>query len=78
MPRLQQRREARVAIARVVVHHDQIPCALLDEALYQLVGNASRAEAADHDGGSVLDVRDGLRNRAYSLVQHSRNLLQPD
>jgi hypothetical protein len=54
--RLQQRGQAGLAVARVVVDHGEVAGALLYEAVDEFVGNAGGAEAADENRGAVLDA----------------------
>jgi hypothetical protein len=67
---LEQRRQAGLAVARVVVDDGEVLGALLDEAVDEFVGNAGGAEAADENRGAVLDACQRLRDRARDLVDH--------
>ena len=55
----EQRGEAGVAVAGVVVDDGEVARALRDQRVDELGRHAGRAEAADHDGGAVVDVGDG-------------------
>ena len=55
-PRLQQRGEAGLAVAGVVVDDRQVARALRDQRVDQLRRHAGRAEAADHHGRAVGHV----------------------
>ena len=44
----------------VVANHRQVPHALVAQCLNEIFGNATQSEAADHDGGAILNVGDGL------------------
>src|SRR5690606_41430123 len=55
-PGLEQRGQAGVAIARIVVDDDEVFGAMGDKAIDELGRLARAAEAADHDGGPVMDA----------------------
>lgn len=67
---LEQRGEAGVAVAGVVVDHRQVARALLDEAVDEFAGNAGGAEAADENGGAVGHAREGVGDGGRDLVDH--------
>ena len=69
---LQQRGQAHVGVAGVVVDDGEVLRALSDEAVDEFVGNAGRAEAADQDGGPVLDAGQGVGDRWSDLVDHEK------
>ena len=69
-PRLEQRGEAGLAVAGVVVDDRQVLRALLDQRVDELVGHAGGAEAADHHGRAVGDVGDGVGERRDLLLDH--------
>jgi hypothetical protein len=65
---LQQRGQAGVAVAGVVVDDGEVLGALLDQAVDQLVGNAGGAEAADQHGGAVADAASASATEAAILL----------
>ncbi len=69
-PAFEQRREAGLAVACVVVDDGEVLGALFDEALDEFVGNAGGAEAADENRGAVWDACQGIGDRARDLVDH--------
>ena len=59
-PGLEQRGQAVVAVAGVVVDHGELARTLLDQAVDEFVGDAGGAEAADEHGGTVFDATQGV------------------
>ena len=57
-------------VTGVVVDDGQVARAARDQRVDQLRRHARGAEAADHDGGAVVDVGDGRFERANDLVDH--------
>ncbi|ABA51189.1 hypothetical protein BURPS1710b_A1553 [Burkholderia pseudomallei 1710b] len=76
-PRLQQRGEARLAVAGVVVDDRQIARALRDQRIDQLGGHPGRAEAADHDRRAVVDVGHRRLEGIENLVDHVSSYANP-
>ena len=68
LARLEQRGQALVGIACVVVDHREVARALGDEAIDQLARNAGRAEPAYQHRGTILHPRKGLGHRVRSLL----------
>ena len=70
-----------VAVAGVVVDHGQVGGAVPAQRVDQLDRLPGRAEAADQDGGAVVDVGDGLVGRVVALEHvdaHQLDVLQHD
>jgi hypothetical protein len=67
-PRPEQRRQAGIAVAGIVVDDRQSPRALRDEAVDQFAGQSGAAEAAEHDRGAVGHVGERGGDRGESLV----------
>ena len=66
--------DADIAIARVVIDQGQMACLAafqyLEQAVDQLIWNASGTKPAHHDGRAVVDGADGLHHRIGLLVDH--------
>jgi hypothetical protein len=62
-PGLEQRGQAGVAVARVVVDHGELARALFDQAVDQLTRDAGGAEAADQDGSAIAHTIQCLGHR---------------
>ncbi|MCY1527594.1 hypothetical protein D9M68_626640 [compost metagenome] len=67
---LEQRGQAGLSIACVVVDHREVLGALLDEAVDEFAWNAGGAETADEHRGAVWDACEGIGDRARDLVDH--------
>jgi hypothetical protein len=74
-PGLEQRGQARLAIARIVVDDDQIARPLRDQSVDQFVGNARGPKAANEHGGSVWQAGQCGLNGWGNLVDHGSDLL---
>ena len=68
--RLEQRGEAGLAVAGVVVDDGEVARALRDQRVDQLGRHAGRAEAADHHRRAVVNVGDRGRGAGNDLVDH--------
>src|SRR5206468_5286161 len=66
----QQRGEADVAVARVVVDDREIARAFLDQRVDELGRHAGGPEAADHHGRAIVNVGDGGGGGEDDLVDH--------
>src|SRR5437773_7356868 len=70
-PRLEQRRDADLAVAGIVVDDGQIPRPLRDQGVDQLLGYARAAEPADEDRRAVAHVCERGFDRRNDLVDHA-------
>src|SRR5262249_25982963 len=68
--RLDERGEAGVAVAGVVVDDRQVACALLDQGLDQRHRHPRAAEAMDHDRRAIGHVGERSFGARYDLVDH--------
>ena len=75
-PFADQRGQAGLAIPGVVIDYGKIADAARDQRIDQLVGHARRAEAADHHGGTVENIRDRRFCARRLFVDHAI-LLRP-
>ncbi|VVT10590.1 hypothetical protein ERY430_50141 [Erythrobacter sp. EC-HK427] len=75
--RTNQGSDANIAGARVIADDGQVGSALRHNAFNQFCGHAGLAEAADHNGGSILQTRQGLRDCTGLLVDHLASLQIP-
>ncbi|MNS75767.1 hypothetical protein D3C72_1092950 [compost metagenome] len=73
--RLEQRGQALVGIARVVVHHREVLGALGDEPVDQFTGDARRAKATYQHRGTILHPLQGLGHRVRQFVDHCNAFL---
>jgi hypothetical protein len=70
--RLEQRGDADLSVARVVVDDREVPRSLRDQRVDQLLGDARAAESSDEDRRAVANVGErGLHGRR-NLVDHVR------
>ncbi len=70
LPVFQQGGQARIAIARIVVDDDEVARALGDQAVDQLGRLAGAAEAANHDGGAIVDIGQRIKDAGTQFVDH--------
>ncbi len=69
-PRLEQRRQPCLAVARVVADDRQVASPLRDQRIDQLGGHPGSAEAADHHRRAIADVGDRFGGGGDNLVDH--------
>jgi len=74
--RLEQRGESRVSVAGIVVDDGEVARALDYEGVDELGGHAGCAEAADHDGGTVVDIGHGSGCGGNDFVDHGRQMVE--
>ncbi|MCY1251011.1 hypothetical protein D9M72_647210 [compost metagenome] len=66
----QQGRQTDFGVAGIVIDDNQVLGALGDKAVDEFGRLAGTAEAANHDGGAVVDFGQGLLNRRGNFVDH--------
>ena len=70
-----QRGEARIGVARVVIHDGEMARTLRDQRIDQRHRHPGAAEAADHDRGAVGNVGERCFCAGYELVDHASRRL---
>ena len=73
----QQQPVAQSVHADVVADGGEILHALADQGADQIFRNAAQPESADHDGGAIGDVFDGLVGTGYDFV-HRTLFVEPE
>ena len=69
--RSEQRRDACLAVARVVGDDGEVACALRDESVDERHRHARAAKAADHDRRTITHIGERLGNRWKNFVDQS-------
>ena len=73
----EQQAHAQAVDADVVADGGEILHALADQGANQVFRDATQPEAANHDGGAVEDVLDGLVGAGYDFV-HRKFIVEPE
>src|SRR6185312_6945160 len=68
--RLDERSEAGIAVAGIVVDDGQVARPLINQGVYQRGGHSGVAEAMDHDCRPIGHVRERRLRARYDLVDH--------
>src|SRR5690606_37408635 len=75
LPAMQEQAEAEIVHTGVIGDAGKAVNAFTDQGVDTILGDAAKAEAAQHDGGAGLDMPDGLVGAGNYFIDHRMQVL---